>query len=188
MKFWTDLWRGIYSLLLSQLTKAQLNAPAGAKVVTKLMTLNSGFDAVAAEMIQRMKIVEYMRALVAGRVHYKYGAEIAQHQRVVTESDCSEAVEAAYREAGVPGMPDGAIYQKAVCQRVRSPKPGDLLFLGPNANGIPHVMISSGAGTVLHVVKERGAVEDPHGMWLTHQRSLGWFRFIGFLRPPEDRA
>ena len=159
------------------------NPPAGVSVEVEL---GSGYDALAEEDRQRAAIVAFMRSQLGK--HYRLGAEVEPGKEAdAPEWDCSEAVEAAYRVAGVPGMPDGSPYQFDACVPVKAPKPGDLGFLWSDKWGrIGHVMVYIGSGYVIHAVGGRGVVEDPVSRWLESSRWKGWRRFRPFLCPPED--
>lgn len=136
---------------------------------------------------RRITVVEFMRSQLGKG--YQLGVEVVPgHEDEAQSWDCSEAVEHAYREAGMR-IPDGAQQQYDACQAVRRPLPGDLGFLWSDKRGmIGHVMVCATEGTVVHAVGGRGVVEDPSTQWEYHQRWRGWRRHVDFARPKEDRA
>lgn len=176
--FWTD----------AQLARAGAGPEALRASVTTLQDLPTGYDRVAEEARERAAVVAYMRSQVGDR--YKYGAEILPGQEAAAvEGDCSEYNEAGFRVAG-KHMPDGVVNQRAYCRpiKVAAIKPADLICLKPNAKGIPHVMVCTGEGTVIHALGGVGVVEQPIGQWLGHPRFDGAWRHPEWMRPPEDRA
>jgi cell wall-associated NlpC family hydrolase len=175
---WTD----------AQLARAGAGPEALRGAVSTQQDLPTGYDRVSEEARERAAVVAYMRSQVGDR--YKYGAEILPGQEAdAQEGDCSEYNEAAFRVAGKP-IPDGVVNQRAFCRRIRveAIKPADLLCLAPNAKGIPHVMVCTGEGTVVHALGGVGVVEQPIGSWLAHPRFDGAWRHPEWMRPPEDRA
>jgi hypothetical protein len=180
-------------LLTGQLIEQRLEAAgaddaAVAGAVTGRVDLPSGYDRVAEEERERAAVVAYMRSQVGDR--YKYGAEILPgHEAEAQEGDCSEYNEAAFRVGGKV-MPDGVVNQRAFCRRIRveAIKPADLICLKPNAKGIPHVLVCTGEGTVVHALGGVGVVEQPIEPWLNHPRFDGAWRHPEWMRPAEDRA
>jgi cell wall-associated NlpC family hydrolase len=176
--------------LLSQATEQQLAAGGiGGRVVTVHQDISAtGYDRQAEETRQRQAIVAFARSQ-KGKP-YRYAIEaLPKYEAEAPAWDCSELVEASFRVAGLT-MPDGCAYERPFCRPVKlhGPAPGgDLIFLEPNQHGIPHVLLHSGDGTVVHAVSGRGVVEDPVSMWETHPRYAGTFRHPDFQRPPEDR-
>ena len=176
-------WKWVFDLMAAALTKENLaRAGAGTEAlggaVTTQIALGSGFDADAEEMARRNQIVSFAR-LQIGKP-YKYGAEVKPGQEGYAEAwDCSECVEGSYRVAGLM-IPDGVVNQRAYCQRVSRPLPGDLICLDPNKKGIPHVLICSGEGTVIHALGGVGVVEQPLEQWTAHARFAGYYRHPDF--------
>jgi len=148
---------------------------------------STGYNREVDEAAVRARIVAFMLSQLGKP--YKLGVEITPGKEAwASEWDCSELVEAAYRLARHV-MPDGARFQFAATQPIRSPKPGDLFFLwSDKLNYIGHVMAATGRGTVVHAVGGRGVVEDPMSMWEYHARGRGWRRHVDFARPREDMA
>lgn len=175
----------LYEFLLGRLSAPQGTDPA--TVQTAIVELGSGYDRQAEEDDQRRKIIEFMRSQKGKR--YQLGIEVQPgHEADAAAWDCSEAVEAAYRLAGLL-IPDGSNYQYDHCQAVKTPKAGDLGFLWSDKWGrIGHVMVCTGLGTVIHAMGGRGVVEDVQGWAEGHPRFRGWRRHPDFSRPPEDRA
>ena len=172
------IWAWVYEKLLAMLTQ-----PAGG--VGTIQELGSGYSVEGEEMEQRTKIVAFCRAQLGKKYHL--GVEVAPG-RASDEWDCSEMVEAAYRDAGL-SIPDGACFQFDACQTVPAPQPGDLGFLWSDKRGmIGHVMVATEAGTVVHAVGGRGVVEEDWTSWEANPRWRGWRRHVDFARPPEDRS
>ena len=183
-------WDWLLEFLAGAMTKQQLGPlPPGTPAATwQTPIAATGYDRTIEEDRQRAAVVAYMRSQVGDR--YTYGAEILPgHEAEAETGDCSEYVEAAYRVAGLM-IPDGVVNQRAYCRPVRAEcaRPGDLYILGPNAKGIPHVLVYSGQGTVIHALGGKGVVEQPADQWLTHPRFEGVRRHPDWMRPPEDRA
>lgn len=162
-------------------TPAQLD-----RAVTLSVPLGSGYDRQAEEDRQRAAAVAYLRSKIG--TPYLLGAEVAPGGEAEAGLlDCSEAVEVAYRVAGL-AIPDGSPYQYEHCRPVIAPKPGDLGFLySENWGRIGHVMVATAEGTVLHAVGGRGLVEDPVSLWEGIPRWRGWRRHPDWARPAEDR-
>lgn len=173
------LAKWVYGQLVGALTH-----PAGGSGIVEEIT-ETGYNVASAEADQRAKIVASMRSKLGKK--YLLGVEVKPGQDSDTW-DCSEAVEDAYRDAGLT-IPDGARFQYEACQPVKNPKPGDLFFLWSDKRGmIGHVMVLTDLETVVHAVGGRGVVEDPVSMWEHHERGRGWRRHVDFARPSEDRA
>ena len=149
--------------------------------------ISTGFDADADEIAKRSQIVQYMRAQIGKP--YRLGAEVKPGAEWdAYDLDCSEATEAAFRIACLP-LPDGAQNQFNATQPVKEGRPGDLHFLWSDKRAmIGHVMVDSGAGTVIHAVGGRGVVEDPLTMWSVIPRYRGVRRHQEFAREPHERA
>lgn len=183
----TDLIGGVFKAIWRTLIE-HFAKPDGADKgsVGVSMELGSGYDREAEEKQQRGAVVAYMRSQIGDP--YKYGAEIQPgHEAEATAGDCSEYVEAAFRVAGLY-IPDGCVNQKAHCRRVKAPKLGDLLILKPNKNGIPHVMVCTDDGSVIHALGGVGVVEQPLIQWADHVRFDGYYRHPDFSLPVEERA
>lgn len=177
-EFWISAWKLLYNAALSS-----INNPAGGVGVVE--TLGSGYSVAEEEMEKRARIVAFCRAQLGEKYHL--GVEVAPG-RESDEWDCSEMVEAAYRDAGL-SIPDGARFQFDACQEVPTPLPGDLGFLWSDKRGmIGHVMVATEAGTVVHAVGGRGVVEDDWTTWEANVRWRGWRRHVDLARPPEDRV
>lgn len=93
---------------------------------------------------------------------YLYGAERAKFDDPMKPIDCSELVEMAFKEAGLP-MVDGARNQINVCSpcslKLASHIPGALVFWKKNAlSVISHVGISTGQGNIIHASGGAGKV------------------------------
>lgn len=184
----------LFEFLAGMLTKVELSklttddkAIAGAVTIAVTPPTFSETRDVEEDR-QRATVVAYMRSQKGDK--YKYGAEILPgHEYEAEQGDCSEYNEAAFRVAG-KFMPDGVVNQRAHCRRVKTEalKPADLVILKPNAKGIPHVMVCSGEGTVIHALGGVGVVEQPIWDWLNHVRFDGVWRHPEWARPPEERA
>ena len=167
---WTWLLHEIHQFLVGLATRP------GTAGVTK--TLGSGYDRGADEEKQRENIVEFCRNQLGEK--YVFGKEVTGKDS--DEWDCSEMVEAAYRDSQIT-ICDGAQGQYDFCKPANTPLAGDLGFLwSDKRNMIGHVMVSSGQGTVVHAVGGRGVVEDPVEMWVTHPRWRGWRRHRDFIQ------
>jgi len=93
---------------------------------------------------------------------YLYGAERAKFDDQMKPIDCSELVEMAFKESGLP-MVDGARNQIHACRScsltLASNVPGALVFWRKNAlSPISHVGISTGQGNVIHASGGAGKV------------------------------
>jgi len=93
---------------------------------------------------------------------YRYGAERAKGDNPKLPIDCSELVEMAFKETGLP-MVDGARNQINACRScsltLASNVPGALVFWRKNAlSPISHVGISTGQGNVIHASGGAGKV------------------------------
>lgn len=93
---------------------------------------------------------------------YLYGAERAKFDDPMKPIDCSELVEMAFKESGLP-MVDGARNQINVCRScsltLAANVPGALVFWRKNAlSPISHVGISTGQGNVIHASGGAGKV------------------------------
>ena len=190
--WWLDLLETIFggqaadAAMRQQAGRAGLHPPAGAAFPVVSVPLGSGYDRKAEEWRQRAAVVSYLRSQLGDP--YVYGKEIMPgHESEADGGDCSEYVEAAYRVAGLV-IPDGCVNQRPYCRRVKAPKAGDLIFLNPNKNGIPHVLTCTGEGTVVHALGGKGVVEQPLSIWELHQRFAGFYRHPSFMCPMEERA
>jgi len=93
---------------------------------------------------------------------YLYGAERAKWDDPMKPIDCSELVEMAFRESGLP-IVDGARYQWKECKpcslTLAANVPGALVFWRKNAvSRISHVGISTGQGNVIEANGTLGKV------------------------------
>jgi cell wall-associated NlpC family hydrolase len=189
-------WEYLLDMLLGEQTRHAL-AEAGAGpealkgAVTTRVDLGTGYSQADEEARQRGEIVEFARRQIGEPYHF--GAE-GPADADLDRWDCSELVEHAYVAAGMR-MPDGSRQQRDHCHRVHEPKPGDLAYYGPNADGIGHVEIYEGDGLIIGARSRRiggaqvGKVQrlarmDAEG----HTRFEGWYRHPDFARPTEDRA
>ena len=147
--------------------------------------LGSGYSQEEDEAQKRLLVLRYARAQLGKP--YKLGAEVNPGDEP-TLLDCSELVQCAYRDGAGLDCVDGCIYQQAQFHRVKSPQPGDLIFLGPSVKGTRHVMIVSGPGLVIHAKGGVGVIEESDHAYTTSPRFQGYFRYPDFARKPEDRA
>ena len=178
---WNSLWRFLHEFLAGVLT-----TPANGNTFTK--TLGSGYDKEADDNLKRSRIVTFLRAQIHDK--YVFGTEVKPGDES-NVWDCSELLEAAYNRNGLL-YPDGCIYQIKVLdhRKVKAPKPGDVFFYGPNANGIRHTGAYVGNDMVIHAAGRpiNQVVEVPRFNIEANPRFLGWFRHPDLSLPPEDRA
>lgn len=179
-----SLAKALWEYLLGEAAK-----PAGADIssASVVVPLGSGYNREAEESSKRQQIVEHARAQI-GKA-YLLGTEVQPGHEADSESwDCSELVEAAYRQSGLT-IPDGSNYQYDHCRPVKFPKAGDLGFLWSDKWGrIGHVMIATGTGSIIQAVGGRGVVMDSQSWADSHPRFRGWRRHPEFSWPPEERA
>lgn len=192
MKKWHEL---LFEFLSGLLSKQGLRgAGAGPEAMKGALTfsqpLGSGYDADREENEKRAHIVKFCRQQIGEP--YQFGVE-GPSDRDLDSWDCSEIVEHAYRQAGMI-IPDGTMNQRPFCQKVRQPRPGDLAFLGPNKNGIGHVVLYQGfescveaRGNRVQGIQKGKVVETSRAEIEAHPRFLGWYRHPDFSRPKEDR-
>ena len=161
-----------------------LTHPAGGAGI--VADLGSGYSVEDDEALKRAKIVNFARSQ-QGKP-YKFGIEIDPDKAADAVAwDCSEFTSVAYQSAASLTLPDGCVYQQAFCQKVNTQKPADLIFLGPNKNGIRHVLMLTGDGTVIHAKGGVGVIEEDASSWLAHIRFEGVYRHPEFSRGQEDR-
>lgn len=146
---------------------------------------------ILAEMgfkVLKPNLLTFLRGLV-GNTEYLRGAEIWQAPRIV---DCSTLVVWAYSWLGVQ-MPRYAIEQAKLGKPSDLPdlRLGDLVFtkgLIPRTdkaipNGIGHVGIATGQGTVIHAKDvKKGVVEEPIAKISS---DLSTFRGVSRILPPR---
>src|SRR3990167_6721468 len=163
-----------------------LTTPTQGAGITK--PLGSGYDKEADDNLKRSRIVTFLRAQLHDT--YQFGVEV----KIGEESnvwDCSELMEHVYNRVGLL-YPDGCVYQQQLIshRRVTNPKPGDVFFYGPNANGIRHTGAYVGNDMVIHAAGRpiNQVVEVPRFNIEANPRFLGWFRHPDLSLPPEDRA
>lgn len=171
--------------LVSLLTSTGL----GAGAVTASGVAPTLYDKDSADEQVRATIVAFCVSKL-GQV-YRYGIEHEFGEDNPEGWDCSELTENAYNRAGL-AYPDGCVNQKAAIghRRVVTPKPGDVFFYGPNAQGIPHTGLYTGRGTAINALggKVGHVVEQPQSEIEAHPRFEGWFRHTDLSWPVEDRA
>lgn len=182
----TQSW---YEVLFWTVVKAFAGVGLGSGSATMATELPTLHDRPSAEDELRRTIVTFALAQVGEK--YTYGIEHDAKEANPDGWDCSELTQNAYLRAGLQ-YTDGCVNQKAQIghRQTFNPKPGDVFFFGPNANGIPHTGIYTGRGTAVHALggKVGQVVERPLSEVETHPRFEGWFRHTDFAFPKEDRA
>lgn len=186
LPWWVQFLREIF---LGAMTKEELHRNLNGSVVgdaALTMALDSTlYSADAEEASKRAGIVQFCRMQLGDK--YKLGVEVSKSGES-TEWDCSELVELAYLQYDMD-MPDGSNFQYDHCQPVPSGKQGDLHFLWSDKwNRIGHVMVDTGAGTVIHAKGGVGVVEENLSDYLAHPRYRGCRRHPDFARAKNERA
>ena len=162
-----------WQFILGQLHQFLVGLLSRPGTIGVTVPLGSGYDRDADTQKKREHIVEFCRNQMGEK--YVFGVEVSPG-RESDSWDCSEMVQNAYENAGVPFC-DGAQAQHNFCSPVSDPLPGDLGFLwSEKRDMIGHVMVFAGAGQLIHAVGGRGVVEDPIDMWVYKDRFRGWRR------------
>ncbi len=160
-------------------------------------------EALAILQAKGFEIIDVDLATLArkycGLSTYRRGARLSEAPEVV---DCSSFVKWLYGERGI-WLPRRSIQQQAVGEGIMLAEiaVGDLVFssgwidyyFDDPENGVGHVGIATGEGTVVHAVsREAGIVESPLWVFTRGEIFRGARRFIPrerkvitFLTPPE---
>lgn len=182
----SDLFKAFLDALEGVLRGFAVKPDVPGAVSLQSDTLPTGYSQQDEETRQRLGVLRAARSMLG--TPYKFGAEWEPGKINPAGIDCSELVERSYREGAGLTIPDGCVYQQAHCQRVNTPKEADLIFLGPNAKGIRHVLIVNGDGSVIHAKGGVGVVQEDMEPWVRHARFQGYYRIPEWSRPLEDRC